>query len=205
MRKFISGLAIGIAGTIILVAALLLMLNDQIEREVSGIFGDWDEREKPNLKLTLYPLGEIDLSDTFGMGASELSEFLGQGDEEQKNSYLSVLESGIPIKIVLFHTGEGPERTQEITFRNGRVEGHILEISSEVEITMDTASTSNPALAEIDFLNSERLLRAVEKRLNGSGSSESVVETQVVTMEAEPGDADNPVNAPDDSNNHTDD
>ena len=186
MRKFIFGLATGIAATLFLGAAILLMLSEQIEREVSGIFGNWEERKGPNLELTLYPSGEVELSDTFGMGASELAEFLGQGNEEKRNNYLSALKSGIPTKIVFAYMGEGPMKTQQVLFRNGNVEEHFLEIGADINITWEDSSMTELVESDIDFLNSEKLLRAVEARLNRSVSSEPDVAVTGVTTETEP-------------------
>ncbi|MEM0966089.1 MAG: hypothetical protein AAGJ81_08085 [Verrucomicrobiota bacterium] len=170
MRKFVFGFATGIAVTIVLAIGLFLLLSERVER---GFFGPWEESQEPRLELILYPSNYIELRDTFGMSAVELSEFLAQGDEEKKNGYLSAFESGLATRITFIHIDDGPERTQEVTFKDGKVESHIFEISSDVEINIDTPSTSKLVESDIDFLNSERLLKAVEKRLNGSMSPES--------------------------------
>ncbi|MEM1223725.1 MAG: hypothetical protein AAGH40_13300 [Verrucomicrobiota bacterium] len=161
MKKFIFGFLAGIASTLIVLFGLFVLLGQEVEKR---LYGPWEEKEETELEFTFHPSEDIELSDSLGMNASELSDFLSQGNEEKKRSYLSVFESGLKTEIISEFESEGPDRTQSITFKNGKTGNHIHELVSEVELIRDIPAESTISLPELEMKVIEELRARAEEQ-----------------------------------------
>ncbi|MBC2601256.1 hypothetical protein [Puniceicoccus vermicola] len=198
MKKIAVGYVVGIVSALVVLLGLVLAFSQELEKEFKDM---WEQKEEPELEITVYPSEDIELNHALGMNASELSDFLSQGNQQKRRSYASVFESGLRIDIVSVYDDEGPQRVQRITFDEGKVQNHLIELSSELEISMDDSSTAELSEPEIDFLNSERLLRAVQERLQSSEVSQANMERLGGDTDARPSETGISVNSSESHNN----
>ena len=200
MKNFLFGFFTALAVIACFVFGALYILGEKVEDRLNA---PWEETKETALQLSIYPNVDIELSDALGLSPQELADFLSQGDELKKKSYLSVLNSGLDIDIETHYEADGPSRTQRIHFRDGKLENNIIEAVVEVELIRDEISDSTPHMPQglQEILESDGLeklkWRAKQQRL-------SVDELQK-TKETEPADTDNPGNPPENPKNQPDD
>ncbi|WP_269523227.1 hypothetical protein [Coraliomargarita parva] len=131
MKNFIFGFISAIAALACVALGALFIFGEKVEEALNG---PWHEKEKTELQLTFYPAEDIDLRVALGMDAVEIAEFLSQGNEEKKESYLSLFRSGLSIEIVSERDSDGIDRTQKLYFADGEVGNNVFEMVSKVEL-----------------------------------------------------------------------
>jgi len=183
MKAFIFGFLTAVGVTVCLAVGTFFILGNKVEER---LFGPWEEKKQTELKLAFYPSVNIELSDALGLNAQELADFLSQGNEESRESYFSILNSGLDVEIVSYYESSGPNRTQRIQFKDGKVRNNIIKVAADVVITRDEIEVHWDEIPDSNSQVSDRLLEAVNKRISGLGSVESTVKYPQMEIGTEP-------------------
>lgn len=153
MKNFLIGFLAALAVIACFLFGVLFIFGEKVEKRLNT---SWEAKEETELKLTIYPSVDIELSDALGLNAQEMADFLSQGNQQKEESYRSILDSGLSIEIVSYHESDGPDRTQKVYFKEGKVGNHILETSVDIQLIPDEIPDSS-------IRGSSQLSEAIEK------------------------------------------
>ena len=194
MKNFLFGFLAAIILIVCFVFGAIFILSKEVEGELYGL---WEDKQETELSLTIYPSVDIDLSDTLGLNADAMAEFLSQGSEDREGSYRAILNSGLPVEIVSYYQGDGPDRTQKVHFTEGKVGNRILETSMNIQLLRDE-------IPDATIQGSSQLLQAIEDLQASADLQRSSVDLLQKKSKTEQVDADDPSNLTDYPNHQLD-
>ena len=136
-----SAVALGLIATIVLPVLGAFMKGEALIAEAFGQIGGYE------LELSFETDEEIDLTIFRNQNAKAIASFLAKGNDEKKEQYLKVLESGLKTKLTFIHSGEDGTSYSSIFFESGRATPSKYSAVASVSLFRDDPSSLSEAKA----------------------------------------------------------